>query len=57
MIKVKCIEVLQYMAAKELLHDLKCDISHIKSFEEFEEERPILIGWIDRIKTLLGIKE
>ena len=50
-------EELGYGALKELLHDLKGDISNIKSFEEFEEDRPILIGWIDHIELLLGLKE
>ena len=42
---------------KDFLNDLKSDISIIQSFEDFEKDRPYLLGWINNIELLLGLKE
>ena len=42
---------------KDFLSDLRSDISNIKSYEEFEKDKPYLLGWIDNIELMLGLKE
>lgn len=44
-------------SVKDLLHDLRTDVSAIQSFEEFEKDKPFLLGWINGIELLLGLKE
>ena len=42
---------------KDYLHDLENDISLIKDFRDFEEDKPFLLGWINSIRLLLGLEE
>lgn len=42
---------------KDFLSDLRSDINLIKSYEEFEKDKPYLLGWIGNIELMLGLKE
>lgn len=42
---------------KDFLSNLRSDINNIKSYEEFEKDKPYLLGWIVNIELMLGLKE
>ena len=50
-------EVAPFGTIKDFLSDLRSDISNIKSYEEFEKDKPYLLGWIANIELMLGLKE
>lgn len=40
---------------KDFLNDIKSDINSIKSFSEFELDKPYLLGWLENIEKMLGL--
>jgi len=40
---------------KDFLNDIKSDINSIKSFNDFELDKPYLLGWLENIEKMLGL--